>query len=675
MGKGRGFALLMAFFFVLSVTHACLAQDLESIHQAIQSKGARWIAGDTSIARLSLGERSMRARLIKPHHTGQERLLTAHLEQAYSTPASLDWRNINGQNYVTPVRDQGACGSCWAFASAAGLESSKLIAANTPGIDLNLAEQILVSCSGAGDCNGGYINGAADFMRNVGLPLESCYPYTAANGTCSNACANYQSSSYKIQSWNWVTTTSNTTVDSLKSAVYTYGPLLTTMDVYADFFYYHSGVYTYTSGTYQGGHAVLIVGYDDAGQYFIVKNSWGTGWGESGYFKIGYSELNTVVNFGDWTIAYASAAPTCTYSLSTTTTHVDASGGPASVSVNASGTTCGWTAASNASWITITSGTGATGSGGVYYTVAANAGSSSRTGTMTVAGQTYTITQDGSTCTSSVTQNFGASGGTGSLKVTTPSSCTWQATTTDTWITITSGATGTGTGSVNYSVQANTTAAARVGSMSVAGQTWSITQDAGGTTCSYSISPTSQTVSASAGTGSVSVTTTAGCSWVATSNAGWISVTSGSSGSGNGTVNYSVTANTTTSQRTGTITIAGKTFTVTQDAASSGSPAIAVSPTSLNFGTIANRTSSSKTVTVSNTGTANLVVSLVSLWGSSSSYYRQSNTCGTVTPGGSCTITVTFAPFSTGTKSAYVNVYSNDPASPTTSITLNGIAK
>jgi C1A family cysteine protease len=674
MGKGRACALLMLLFFVLSVTHVCLAQELESIQQAIHSRGAKWIAGDTSIARLSLAERSMRARLIKPRHTGQEKLLTAHLEQAASAPASLDWRNINGQNYVTPIRNQGSCGSCWAFASAAALEASRLITANTPNTDLNLAEQILVSCSGAGDCNGGYINTAADFMRNVGLPVESCYPYTGTNGTCSNACANYQSSTYKILSWNWVTTTSNTTVDSLKSAVYTYGPLLTTMDVYSDFSYYHSGVYTYTSGGYLGGHAVLIVGYDDPGQYFTVKNSWGTGWGESGYFKIGYSELNSVVNFGDWTIAYASAAPTCTYSLSATTSHADASGGPATVSVNVSSTSCSWAAASDASWVTITSGTGATGSGAVYYTVAANTGTGSRTGTMTVAGQTYTITQDGNSCTSSVNQNFGATGGTVTLKVTLPSSCTWQATTTDPWIAITSGAAGTGTGTVVFSVAANT-AAARAGSMSVAGQTWAVTQDAGGITCTYSISPTSQPFSASAGTGSVGVISSTGCSWAATSNVGWISVTSGSSGSGNGTVNYSVAANTTASQRTGTITIAGKTFTVTQDAASSGDPKISVTPTSLNFGTILNRTSSYKTVTVSNTGTANLVVSSVSLSGSSASHYRQSSACGTVTPGGSCTITLTFAPFSTGSKSAYANVYSNDPASPTTSITLNGTAR
>jgi hypothetical protein len=82
------------------------------------------------------------------------------------------------------------------------------------------------------------------------------------------------------------------------------------MSVYSDFYYYSGGVYQYTSGTYQGGHAILIVGYDDAGQYFIVKNSWGSGWGESGYFRIGYSEFNSVVNFGDWSLAYyANTAP------------------------------------------------------------------------------------------------------------------------------------------------------------------------------------------------------------------------------------------------------------------------------------------------------------------------------------------------------------------------------
>jgi len=98
--------------------------------------------------------------------------------------------------------------------------------------------------------------------------------------------------------------TTNPTVAGIKNALYAYGPLVTTMSVYYDFYYYRSGVYQYTSGSYQGGHAILLVGYDDPGQYFIAKNSWGTGWGDSGYFKIAYSEISSTVHFGNWTIAY-----------------------------------------------------------------------------------------------------------------------------------------------------------------------------------------------------------------------------------------------------------------------------------------------------------------------------------------------------------------------------------
>ncbi len=148
----------------------------------------------------------------------------------------------------------------------------------------------------------GYISYASDYIRNTGLPLETCYPYTATDGSCGSACCTYQTSTYQIASWAYVTTTSPT-VSAIRDALVSYGPLVTTMDVYEDFYSYSSGVYSYATGAYEGGHAVLIVGYSDAGQYFIVKNSWGAGWGESGYFKIAYSELGTVVSFGDYTIA------------------------------------------------------------------------------------------------------------------------------------------------------------------------------------------------------------------------------------------------------------------------------------------------------------------------------------------------------------------------------------
>lgn len=141
-------------------------------------------------------------------------------------------------------------------------------------------------------------------MRDTGLPLESCYPYTATDGVCTYACTNWQSSAYKIHDWSWVVPYGTTpTTAALKNALYTYGPLATTMAVYSDFFNYSSGVYKYTSGYLAGYHAIIIVGYNDSSQYFIVKNSWGAGWGEQGYFRIAYSELTSATQFGYETIA------------------------------------------------------------------------------------------------------------------------------------------------------------------------------------------------------------------------------------------------------------------------------------------------------------------------------------------------------------------------------------
>ena len=177
------------------------------------------------------------------------------------------------------------------------------------------------------------------------------------------------------------------TVDLLKNALYNYGPLSTIFAVYNDFFSYTGGVYHYVTGGLAGYHAVLLVGYDDPGQYFIVKNSWGTWWGEAGYFKIAYSELDSVVGFGDYTIAYMGTAPTCSYSISNLNpSSFPAAGGPGSVNVNAT-TNCPWTASSNVSWITINSGASGTGSGSVTFSVSQNTGDS-RNGTLNIAGQT-----------------------------------------------------------------------------------------------------------------------------------------------------------------------------------------------------------------------------------------------------------------------------------------------
>jgi C1A family cysteine protease len=386
--------LLVAIMLTLS-TIAFAEDDVDSINMVIRAKSGRWVAGETPLSRMSFEEKQMRVRLHKPTSIDGPAVT---LSQDVELAASLDWRNNNG-NFVTGVRDQRNCGSCWAFAAAATLESSTNIAKSTPGYDLDLAEQILVSCSGAGSCNGGSVSGAANYVRDTGLPLETIYPYAATNGACSNATPGWNLSDYRIKSWFYVST-SSPTVEGLKAALTTYGPLATTMAVYNDFFSYRSGVYAYATGSLAGYHAVQIVAYDDVGQYFTVKNSWGKSWGEAGFFRIAYSELNSVTQFGDYTIAYVNSNPApapdptptpCSFTVSPTSAAIQATGGTGTITVTASAATCAWTASSSVLWITV--GAGTTGSGSVSYTVGPNTTTRAKTGTIKVAGQTVSFSQ------------------------------------------------------------------------------------------------------------------------------------------------------------------------------------------------------------------------------------------------------------------------------------------
>ncbi len=255
------------------------------------------------------------------------------------------------------------------------------------------------------------------------------------------------------------------------------------------------------------------------------------------------------------------------FSVSPLSQNSPAAGGTGLINVVGNPIGCGgeWTATSNATWITISSGSSGSGNGTVNYSVEANNAANSRTGTLTIAGQTFTVNQAGVSCAYSISpssRSHGAGAETGTVDVTTQTGCNWTAASNAGWITITSGSSGSGNGTVNYSVAANTTVSSRTGTLTIAGQTFTVNQ--AGVSCAYSISPSSRSHGAGAETGSVDVTAQIGCNWTATSNATWIRIDSGSSGSGNGTVNYSVEADNAANSRTGTLTIAGQTFTVNQ---------------------------------------------------------------------------------------------------------------
>ncbi len=170
---------------------------------------------------------------------------------------------------------------------------------------------------------------------------------------------------------------------------------------------------------------------------------------------------------------------------------------------------------------------------------------------------------------SPASQSFTASGGTGVVSITAgPDACDWTAVSNDPWITITSASTGIGNGSINYSVPEKLSAGSRTGTITIAGEIFTVTQE--GTLlvppCTFSITPTNQAFAFAGSTGSVAVTATPGsCDWSAVSSASWITVTSGSTGTGNGSVGYSISENTSVLPRTATITIAEQTFTVTQE--------------------------------------------------------------------------------------------------------------
>jgi Zn-dependent metalloprotease len=386
-----------------------------------------------------------------------------------------------------------------------------------------------------------------------------------------------------------------------------------------------------------------------------------------------------------YTITQDGADPCTSYTIFPLSQNFDGGGGTGSVNITAS-SGCNWSVTNNApSFITITSSTVGSGSGTIPYSVAPNTTTATRVGTLTIADQTFTITQ--TPCTFNISPRerlFNASGGSDTISVMASSSgCNWTASSSKSWITITNGS-GIGNGTVSYSVAPNPTTASRTGTITILRQTFTINQgsdlqipdpvislvgteettDGGGkpfirytisvsnranfpnelfepspdlppcgsvvdssrswvdvynskgenlqrfcgftsnddlaliwfgvaindpppeyvyitiwdrrlgtaynsneipiSPCNYGISPETSSVISSGGSGSFNVSAQSGCSWIAVSNSPWLTVTSNGSGTGSGSVFYSVEATTSTASRTGMITVAGKTFTVSQ---------------------------------------------------------------------------------------------------------------
>jgi len=204
--------------------------------------------------------------------------------------ASADWRQASPP-VVTPIKDQGQCGSCWAFSTVASLEGQWALAGNAL---TSLSEQNLVDCSqnwGNFGCGGGLMDQGFTYIHdNKGIDTETSYAYTAMDGKCKFDPANVGATLSDCKDL------AQGDEGALANAVNTIGPISVAIDAS------HSSFQLYTSGIYYEpncsptflDHGVTAVGYgtDSGSDYFLVKNSWGTGWGAQGYIKMSRNRNN-----------------------------------------------------------------------------------------------------------------------------------------------------------------------------------------------------------------------------------------------------------------------------------------------------------------------------------------------------------------------------------------------
>jgi hypothetical protein len=299
-------------------------------------------------------------------------------------------------------------------------------------------------------------------------------------------------------------------------------------------------------------------------RYAVVPN---TGAARAGAIAVGTTAVTV-------TQAAAPAAPACEFTVSPPSESFPANGGDGTARVGASASTCAWTAVSSVPWITVSAGSGA-GSANVRYAVAANSGAA-RTGTLTIARGTITVTQAAApsepACefeVSPTSESAPASGGSETIRVGASSStCAWSAVSHAPWIGVSTNG-GSGSGSVRFTVAANS-GAARTGTLTVARATVTIRQEAA-PPCEFEVSPQSESFAVTGGEGRIRVRASgSSCTWAATSNASWIRLTSGG-GNGDGDARYVVEPNP-GAARSGTMTVARSTVVINQAAPAAPEP-------------------------------------------------------------------------------------------------------
>jgi len=213
-------------------------------------------------------------------------------------PDAWDWRNISGINYLSPSRNQHIpqyCGSCWAHGSTSALNDRISIMRKAQWPEVFLAPQHLINCDGGGTCNGGSAGSAYEHIRKHGIVEESCAPYQAVNGLpCTPACKTchgFNQSCPVVTNFTMWTVSEQGAVrgeDDMKAEIYARGPIACGVDATNKLENYTSGIFSEFKLLPIINHVISVVGWgvESGTSYWIVRNSWGSYWGESGYFRI-----------------------------------------------------------------------------------------------------------------------------------------------------------------------------------------------------------------------------------------------------------------------------------------------------------------------------------------------------------------------------------------------------
>ncbi|MBF0502216.1 MAG: fibronectin type III domain-containing protein [Candidatus Riflebacteria bacterium] len=221
-------------------------------------------------------------------------------------PRQFSWADSNGRNWITPIRNQGPYGTCVAFAAVGAVEAVNRIVADNASLSIDLSEWDLWynGTQGKNPAVGGWaLSLAAEFLTRQGIVTEDLAPYSMIP-VFANPPGN--SIRYGLKSFRYLQNR-----DAIKQALLT-GPVVGGMDVYTDFFYYKGGIYQHVTGSFVGGHAILLIGYDDDRNCWIAKNSWSPYWGEDGLFHIMYGQTRDTGYLFDVSVPAPLPTPTPT---------------------------------------------------------------------------------------------------------------------------------------------------------------------------------------------------------------------------------------------------------------------------------------------------------------------------------------------------------------------------